>query len=284
MDNLWITEEFMETRYSYKVKKALFQGKSEFQKVDVVDTYPLGKMLFNDNLVMISERDEFVYHDMITHVPLFTHPNPKNVLVIGGGDGGSLREVLRHPGVEKCTMVEIDKMVVDACREHIPQTSCALDDPKAELIIEDGLKFVNETKEKFDVIIVDSTDPVGPATPLFGPDFYKDIYKCLSDDGIVVSQAESPFLNAEMQGKILSILKEIFPNVFMYNYTNLTYPGGIWSFTMGSKKFHPIRDLDESRVKASGLDFEYYNEGIHKASFYLPNFQKKAYAEYLSEL
>ena len=175
MDNLWITEQYLETRYSYKVKKSLFQGKSEFQKVDVVDTYDLGKMLFNDNLVMISEKDEFVYHDMITHVPLFTHPNPKNVLVIGGGDGGSLREVLRHSSVEKCTMVEIDEMVVNACKEHIPQTACAFSDPRAELIIDDGLKFVKETKEKFDVIIVDSTDPGGPSTLLFGDEFYQNV-------------------------------------------------------------------------------------------------------------
>lgn len=284
MDNVWITEEFMDTRYGYKVKETLFSGKSEFQKVDVVDTVPLGKMLFNDNLVMISERDEFVYHDMITHTPLFMHPNPKNVLVIGGGDGGSLREVLRHKRVEKCTMVEIDAMVVEACKKHIPQTSLALDDARAQVIIDDGLKFVNETKEKFDVIIVDSTDPVGPATPLFGEDFYKDIYRCLSDDGIVVSQAESPFLNAEMQGKILSIMKGIFSGVYMYNYTNLTYPGGIWSFAMGSKKYHPIRDLDEKRVEDSGLEFEYYNAGIHKASFYLPSFQKRAYLDFLSDI
>lgn len=284
MNNLWITEEYGDLRFGYKVKKALFQGQSDFQKVDVVDTYPLGKMLFNDNLVMISEKDEFVYHDMIAHVPLFMHPNPKNVLVIGGGDGGSLREVLRHKNVERCVMVEIDKMVVDACVEHIPQTSSALKDPRAELIIDDGVKYVEQCDEKFDVIIVDSTEPIGPATPLFGEAFYKDVYKCLSDDGIVVSQSESPFFNQEMQTKILSIMKGIFPGVYMYNYTNLTYPGGMWSFSMGSKKYHPIKDLDDTRVRDSGLDFQYYNEQIHKGAFYLPNFQRKAYAEFLSEV
>ena len=156
--NLYV-EEKMEDKYAlkFKVNKVLFSGKSPFQTVDVVETELLGKMLLNDGLIMVTEKDEFVYHDMIAHVPMFTHPNPKKVLVIGGGDGGTAREVLRHKGVERCVMVEIDEMVVNACKEHIPQTSSALSDPRLELIIGDGIKYVKETKEKFDVILVDST-------------------------------------------------------------------------------------------------------------------------------
>ena len=162
----------------------------------------MGKMLLNDGLVMLTERDEFVYHDMIVHVPLFVHPNPKSVLIIGGGDGGTAREVLRHRGVERVVMVEIDQMVVDACIDHIPQTACELDNERLELIIDDGVAFVANTEEKFDVILVDSTDPIGPAQPLFGPEFYQNIHRVLNEDGIVVSQGESPWYHAEMQAKL----------------------------------------------------------------------------------
>jgi len=282
--NLYV-EEKMEDKYAikFKVNKVLFSGKSPFQTVDVVETELLGKMLLNDGLIMVSERDEFVYHDMIAHVPLFTYPNPKKVLVIGGGDGGTAREVLRHKSVEKCVMVEIDEMVVNACKEFIPQTSSALNDPRLELIIGDGIKYVNETTEKFDVILVDSTDPIGPAEPLFNISFYKDIEKCLSDDGIVVSQGESPFYFDEMQKKLLGIKKEVFPITTLYNFSNLTYPGGLWSFTVGSKKYHPVKDFDQERVTNSGLTFEYYNSGIHQAAFAIPSFMRQNLGEYIQE-
>ena len=284
MSEQWISEEHKDFRYSYRMNKSLFRGQSDFQKVEVVQTTGLGKMLFNDGLAMLSEKDEFVYHDMIAHVPLFTHPNPKRVLVIGGGDGGSLREVLRHPQVEKCVMVEIDAMVVQACKEHIPQTSQALDDPRAELIIADGIDYAKNSKETFDVILVDSTDPIGPATPLFGVDFYRDLYQRLQPDGLVVSQCENPYFELEMQKKLLSILKEVFPGVYLYNYTNLCYPGGFWSFSLASKGPHPLRDFRAERVADSGLKFEYYNAAIHQAAFALPSFQQRAYKNLLSDL
>ena len=280
--HLWIEEKYKDIyAMKYKVEKVLFSGKSDFQSVDVVETKGYGKMLLNDGLVMVTERDEFIYHDMIAHVPLFVHPNPKNVLIIGGGDGGSAREVLRHSNVEKCTMVEIDKMVVDACKEFIPQTSKDLNHPKMNLLIADGLDFVKNTKEKFDVILVDSTDPIGPAQPLFGKEFYQDIFNCLNVDGLVVSQGESGFYEAPMQNKLLSILSDLFPLTTLYNFSNLTYPGGLWSFTFASKGPHPLKDFKGDRVEQSGLEFGYYNEDIHKASFCLPNFMKKNLAPYL---
>lgn len=254
--------------------KILFSGKSSFQKVEVVQTTGHGRMLLNDDLVMITERDEFVYHDMITHPMLFVHPNPKRVLVIGGGDGGTAREVLRHKAVEKVDMVEIDDMVVQACREFIPQTAVGMkEDPRFELFIEDGVKFVKETKNKYDIVIVDSTDPIGPAQPLFGPEFYEDINKCLNPDGIVVSQGESPFYNVDTQSSMVKILNGIFPIVRYLNFSNLTYPGGLWSFSVASKKLHPVRDFKPSVVKESGLKFKYYNENLHVSSFSLPQFQ-----------
>ena len=241
----------------------------------MVETEQLGNMLLNDGLIMCTEKDEFVYHDMIAHVPLFVHPNPKKVLVIGGGDGGTAREVLRHPGVEKCVMVEIDKMVVDASIAHLPITSSVFDNPKLELHIDDGLKFVKETKEKFDVVLVDSTDPIGPAQPLFGEEFYQDIYHCLSDDGIVVSQGESPFYEVPMQKKLMGIINKIFPISTIYNFSNLTYPGGLWSFTFASKKYHPINDFNPDRVSSFNGEFKYYNQRIHSGAFAIPSFMAK---------
>lgn len=274
-DTNWVTEPHANFFHiSYQIKEHLFSERSEFQKVDVVDTYGYGKMLLNDGLVMVTERDEFIYHDMIAHIPLFTHPNPKNVLVIGGGDGGTAREVLRHISVESCTMVEIDGLVVEACKAHIPQTSSCLSDPRINLIIDDGVKFVKETEQKFDVVLVDSTDPIGPATPLFGPEFYADVYSCLADDGIVVSQGESPFYETKMQKKLLSILSEQFPICSIYNFHNMTYPGGLWSFTFASKKYHPIKDFDPQRVQSSGLQFGYYNEETHSGAFAIPQFMR----------
>lgn len=273
----WISEktaDFMEVKF--RCDDVLFSGKSEFQKVEVVQTRWHGKMLLNDDLVMLTEADEFAYHDMITHVPMFTHPSPKKVLVIGGGDGGTAREVLRHEAVEKCVMVEIDKMVVDACIEHIPVTSEVLKGhEKLELIIGDGVKYVKETKEKFDVIIVDSTDPIGPAAPLFGPEFYADVYNCLSENGIVVSQGESPWYNVEIQKSMMGVLSEQFPFVRIYKFGNLTYPGGMWCFTYASKGLNPMTDFNPSRVDDSGLSFRYYNKELHTASFALPQFAKE---------
>ena len=279
--DLWI-EEKNEKGFSvgFKVNKTFFSGKSDFQYVDVVETEALGRMLLNDGLIMVTEKDEFIYHDMIAHVPLFIHPNPKKVLVIGGGDGGTAREAIRHSSVEKCVMVEIDEMVVNACKEFIPQTSKDLDHPKMDLKIADGVKFVKETDEKFDVIMVDSTDPIGPAQPLFGAEFYQDIYNCLSDDGIVVSQGESPWHESVMQNKLLDILSQKFPVVRLYNFMNLTYPGGLWSFTYASKGLHPLNDFDEKRVKDSGLEFTYYNTETHRASFSQPEFIRKRVEKY----
>lgn len=274
--NLWIEEKFEDfLGLKFKVEKVLFSGKSEFQSVDVVETKGHGKMLLNDGLVMVTERDEFAYHDMISHVPLFVHPSPKNVLIIGGGDGGTAREVLRHDSVEKCTMVEIDSMVVEACREFIPQTSKDLDHEKLTLIIGDGVEFVKNTNEKFDVIIVDSTDPIGPAQPLFGEAFYQDVYNCLSEDGIVVSQGESSWYAMDIQQSLLKVLNAVFPQSYLYSFSNLTYPGGLWSFTFATKKHHPIKDFNAERVENSGLSFDYYNAALHSASFALPNFVKK---------
>ncbi len=283
MENIWVEEVFKDViGLRFRVKEILFQGQSPFQKVLVVDTYGHGKALLNDGMLMVTERDEFVYHDMIVHPAMMTHPNPKKILVIGGGDGGTVREVLKYKSVEKVVMVEIDEMVTQACKDHIPQTSSKLGDPKVELRFEDGVKYVADTKEKFDVVIVDSSDPIGPATPLFNKDFYQGVYNVLEDDGIVVSQCESPYYEIEMQKTIARIKSELFSIVRMANYTNLSYPGGMWSFSFASKKCDPLKDFNKERYKELDGDFEYYNDQIHFGAFQIPNFQLKQISEYLS--
>ncbi len=261
----------------FRVTRTLFSGRSEFQQVDVVETAGHGRMLFIDGLAMVSERDEFVYHEMMAHVPLFVHPDPRRVLVIGGGDGGTLREALRHRSVEHVRMVEIDPLVVESCKEHIPQTACAMDDPRAEVTIGDGVAFAAETDEKFDVVLVDSTDPIGPATPLFGEKFYTDVNRILREDGIVISQAESPWYEPTWQRKIVSILVGTFARVHVYNYSNLTYPGGLWSFSYASKSDRcPIASLDDDRVARADIECRYYRPDVHRAAFALPEFQRAA--------
>lgn len=281
--NLWV-EEIYRDYYGmrYRVKQTLYSGRSEFQKVDVVETVGHGRMLLNDGLVMVTERDEFVYHDMIAHVPLFVHPHPEKVLVIGGGDGGTAREVIRHPEVKKCQMVEIDPLVIEACRKFIPVTAMSMNDPKVNVKVDDGIKFVKETDEKFDVVIVDSTDPIGPAAPLFGPEFYSNVKRVLNPNGIVVSQGENPYFELETQKSMVKVLKGIFPVVHIYNFSNLTYPGGLWSFTFASDGLCPIKDFYPERVRKSGLKFRYYNERIHRSAFCLPQFMEEELRPHLS--
>ncbi|NJL23771.1 MAG: polyamine aminopropyltransferase [Calothrix sp. SM1_5_4] len=194
----WIEEIYKEgLSLRLALKNKLFEGTSEFQKVEIFESAQHGRVLLNDGCFMLSERDERIYHEMMAHVPLFVHPSPKRVLIVGGGDGGTAREVLRHACVERCVMVEIDAMVVDACRTHIPQTAGALADQRLELKIEDGVAYMKHSRETFDVILIDSTDPNGAAQPLFGPEFYADVAARLAPTGIVVARAKACFTKAK---------------------------------------------------------------------------------------
>lgn len=276
MSKRWADEEYQGiVRTGFRLKKKLFRGKSAFQTVEVVETAGHGRLLLIDGMTMVSERDEFVYHEMIAHVPLFVHPRPRRVLVIGGGDGGTVREVLRHESVERCVLVEIDALVVEASRKYIPLTAGKLSDRRAVVRIEDGVKFVRETAERFDVVIVDSTEPFGPAKELFGTAFYKDVRRVLTEDGVVVSQAGSPFYEIGTIKNLHRILKPVFPVVDAYLFNNLTYPGGLWAFTFASKRLRP-RDLRPARVKAAGMPLKWYNAEVHAAAFALPEFLRKA--------
>jgi len=270
---LWVREIHQQTMgLSFKVKETLFTGKSRFQKIDIVQTYSHGAMLLNDGLIMLSERDEFIYHEMIAHVPLFVHPDPKRVLVIGGGDGGTVREILKHPRVEHVVLVEIDGMVVKACKAHMPTVSYGLEDPKVTVLIEDGIKYVRDTDERFDIVIVDSTDPVGPGVALFEKPFYQNIKERLTPDGIMVTQAESPFYDTGLQKSMFSNQRSIFERLNMYLFSTTIYPGGLWSFGFASKGLCPLNDFDPDRVRNANIPTRYYTPDVHRAAFALPVF------------
>ena len=285
--DLWVEERHGDHFAScFRCKKVLFSGRSPYQTIDVAETTGHGRLLLNDGIVMLSDQDESAYHEMITHVPLFTHPNPRSVLIIGGGDGGAAREALRLPQITQIVNVEIDKMVVEVCQKYFPGLAHAFKNPKVNLTIQDGAAFVQKTTQKFDVVLVDSTDPLGPARPLFSPDFYKNVFNILSEDGVLAVQAESPLFARELRAQkfILQSLKSAFPLVSLYHYSNVVYPGGLWSFALASKKYHPVKHFQKEKAQqlTPSWGLKYYNPFVHGAAFAQPEFIKKALGEFLS--
>ncbi|MDD5425794.1 MAG: polyamine aminopropyltransferase, partial [candidate division Zixibacteria bacterium] len=208
------------------------------------------------------------------HVPLFCHPRPKKVLIIGGGDCGALTEVLKHPEVEKCVMCEIDKKVVEISRKHFPYLTAGLKDPRAKVIYEDGKIFIEKTKEKFDIIKLDLSDPVGPAADLFQKPFHRKVYEKLTPDGILIAQSESPIYNQSTIKAMYANLSDIFPIVKIYTCFMPIYPSGYWSFAFCSKKYDPLDDFDQARYDRLRLATRYYNDETHRAAFALPQFIK----------
>ncbi|AEF95930.1 spermidine synthase [Methanotorris igneus] len=267
---LWFSEYHTKNfALSLRVKDVLFTGKSKYQEIQILDTYDFGKVLILDNTFQTTERDEFIYHELISHPALFTHPNPKKVLVIGGGDGGTVREVVKHESVERVDFVELDEMVLELCKKYMPSLSCEMDNEKVNIIIGDGIKYVAECDEKYDVIIVDCPDPVGPAVGLFEKEFYKNVFKCLNDDGIMTQQTESPLYNLDLIKKIYTYLKDAgFSIVKPYVCSIPTYPSGFWCFTLASKKYDPL-DVDENKIKEKlkNIPTKYYDEEVHKGVF-----------------
>ncbi len=273
--DLWVEEthrDFFATRF--RCSRVLFSEKSPFQQVDVVQTTGFGKMLLNDGIVMLSEKDEFIYHEMIAHVPLCLHPCPQRVLIIGGGDGGTAFEVLRHKSVRECHLVEIDKVVIKASKACFPKWTPAFKDKRLKLHIEDGVQFVKNTPQNFDVVLVDSTDPIGPGKALFNKNFYRDVCNLIKNkEALLVLQAQSPFFERETQKFIFKTLKSLFPFVWFYHYTNMVYPGGMWSFALASHSLNPLKDFQaEKASELKGLC--YYNPSVHRAAFAQPEFVK----------
>jgi len=271
---LWFTEDHTESvKFSIKIKRHIVSEQSEFQKIDILDSFEFGRMLVLDGFLMLTEKDEYIYHEMIVHVPMATNPDIKKVLVIGGGDGGAVRELTRYKTIESIDMVEIDRRVVELCREYIPQTAGKLDDPRVHIRYEDGLKFVRGKQDEYDLIIVDSTDPFGPGEGLFTKEFYGNCCKALNDSGILVNQHESTFYDeyAEIMKRAHSRIKSFFPTALVYSAHIPTYPSGHWLFGYASKKFHPVKDQQAEWWLAQGIKTRYYNQFVHSGCFALPN-------------
>ena len=268
--DVWFYEEHKQNlRLNYRVKRVLAHKKTEYQELVVVETENYGRTLVLDGAVQLTVRDEFIYHEMIAHVPLFTHPDPQKVLVIGGGDGGTVRETLKHKEVNEVHLVEIDPEVVAAAREYFPETSAGLSDKRVHVHYADGIRFVAEQEGAFDVIIVDSSDPVGPAEGLFGKHFYADVARALKPDGLFAAQTESPWANQDILPRIYAGIRATFPIARLYLATVPTYPGWLWSFTLGSKKHDPLT-VDPARIPDLGC--RYYTPELHRAAFTLPRF------------
>ena len=270
MSEIWYTEkQTPDIGITCKISQTLHTEASEFQRIDIIETNQFGRMLVLDGMVMTTVKDEFVYHEMISHVAMNTHPNPKKVLVVGGGDGGAIREVIKYPSVEKAVLAEIDGRVIELSKQYFPEISCGLDDRRVEIQVGDGIAHVRNHPNQYDVILVDSTEPIGPAEGLFAKEFYDSIYAALKHDGIMVAQTESPFFNSDLISRVYRDIQSVFPITRLYLANVPTYPSGLWSFTMGSKMYDPLEVAAEQlRV----TETKYYSGDIHKSVFSLPKF------------
>lgn len=275
--NVWYTELHQgRSGLTFKIDRVLESTESEFQRIEVIETIEFGKALVLYGSLMVAEGDSGAYNEMIAHVPLFVHPHPDEVLIIGGGDGGCLTNVMMHPEVKRGTMCEIDKKVVEISKKHFPRLTAGFDDPRCRLMFEDGKKFIETTEEKFDIVILDLSDPIGPAADLFQKSFHQKVFNCLNHDGILVAQSESPLFNPKTVRSMYANLKQIFPIVRMYTCLMPIYPSCYWSFAFCSKKYDPLDDFDASRYEKTNLSgCTYYNKDVHFGSFALPQYVKK---------
>ncbi len=265
----WFTEVCKEAGYgvSWSIESHLAHEKTDFQTIDVYQTTHWGKLMVIDGFVMLTSRDNFLYHEMMSHPTLFSHPAPRRVLVIGGGDCGTLREVLRHQNVERCTQVEIDEQVTRLAEKHFPELCESNSDPRAELLFDDGLAHIRQAEPaSLDVIIVDSTDPIGPAEGLFGPEFVADCYRALADGGILVQQSESPLLHQHLIAGIRDNMQRAgFSDIKTLGFPQPCYPSGWWSATQACKN-GMLQPANPDQFKASGIKTRYYNPEVHRGA------------------
>ncbi|MGS0971653.1 MAG: polyamine aminopropyltransferase [Candidatus Izemoplasmataceae bacterium] len=269
-----------DVHFSIEYTSHIHHEESPFQTIDFYQSETLGTFFTLDGLMMVNQKDEFSYHDMISHVPMSVNPNIKRVLIIGGGDGGTAREISRYPHVNQIDMVEIDERVVRLSIEYLPQTASKLEtDERIHLYFEDGVAFVNQKEDGYyDLVLVDSTDPIGPGEGLFSKQFYDDCFRILTDDGILINQHESPYFDRDKKEMIRAHkkIKELFPIAKVYQFHQPTYPSGHWLFGFASKKLDPIKDHKPDLWEELDLDTRYYNSDIHKAAFALPTYVRKA--------
>ena len=282
--DFWFSEYHSKNiRYSIKVDRHIFNTKSEFQRIDIFYSEEMGNILALDGYIMVTEKDEFIYHEMITHPAFAVNPGIKNILVIGAGDGGTVRELVKYKSVDNIDMAEIDREVVDACVLYLPQTACKLNDPRVNIYFEDGLKFVRTKKSEYDLIIVDSTDPFGMGEGLFTREFYGNCYNALADNGILLNQHESPFFDNDAQAaaRIRQRMKKVFPVSSVYQAHIPSYPSGHWLFGFASKDLRPLEDLKAADWNNLALETKYYNTDLHKGAFALPNYVRELFDEQL---
>lgn len=261
-------------KMSIRVEKQLFSGTSDFQRIDIFDSVEFGRFLTSDGSVIFSEKDEFTYDEMIVHVPMAVHPSVKKVLVIGGGDGGVARELSYYDEIEEIDVVEPDELFVNVCREFFPDNAKGLDDPRVNIFYRDGLRFLRGKQDQYDLIINDSTDPLGYTAGLFTKEFYGSCYKALKEDGIMVYQHGSPFFDVDEESCRTMHRKAFrsFPISRVYQAHIPTCPSGYWLFGFASKKYHPLRDFDPVRWKKRGLKTWYYSANLHRGAFMLPKY------------
>jgi spermidine synthase len=256
------TAPFVAVEYQYEVEKILYKGKSKYQEIMVFENTYFGKILTLDGIVQLTERDEFFYHEMLAHVALHAHPDPKRVVVIGGGDGGTVREVCKHPGVEKVYFIEIDPEVIRISQEFFPAVSASVEDPRVEIKNMDGAEFVKSRSSDIDVVLVDSTDPIGFARTLFSDEFFSSVQGALAEEGFYVTHSESLLLHADMVKEVQLSLRKTFPVVDLYTAPIATYPGNWWAFDIGSRKLDP-----RIMRRAFAMETKYYDDEIHEHAF-----------------
>lgn len=277
MDGSWIYEKHTENYgVSWKITNILYQEKSAFQEITVADSEQWGRMLLLDGIVQTSEKDEFMYHEMITQVAMHSHPNVKKVLVIGGGDGGTLTQIVKHAEVEQIDLVDIDSKVIDTCQKYFPCFQSGFSDPRAHIIVQDGIEYLQKTDKKYDLIIVDSSDPTGPAIGLYTESFYASAFHALENDGMMVTQSESPLFYNDIFISIYRNISSVFGDAYIYMGTVPTYISGPWTFTIGSKKYDPSNYINSRAIPE---DLQYYNQAVHQAAFVLPQYILRQLAE-----
>lgn len=279
MNDLWYSEHHTaDVRFSIRLRQELHSEKSDYQYISIFDSFEFGRILTLDGVVMLTERDEFVYHDMMVHVPMAVRPDIRRVLLIGGGDGGAARELCRYEQIEHIDVAEIDEAVVRVCREWLPQTACGFDDPRVHLHYVDGLRYIRTKTDEYDLVIVDSTDPSGPGEVLFTKEFYGNCFQALKENGIMVNQHESAFYKEDRRAMQAAHkrIASVFPETHVYQAHIPTYPSGHWLFGFASKKIHPLNDLDAAKWNERALQTQYYNTDLHRGAFYLPNYIKEA--------
>ncbi|MDK2917345.1 MAG: spermidine synthase [Candidatus Petromonas sp.] len=273
----WLVEDERDNmKLHYRVKEVISSEKSPFQHVNIIDSYDFGRCLVLDGVMQTTELDGYIYNEMISHVPAVTHENPKKALIIGGGDCGVASELSKYKELKEIDMVEIDEIVVKECIKNIPAIAAnAANDERVNFLFEDGVKFVKGKKDTYDIAIVDSSDPVGPAEVLFSEEFYVDLKNSLKKDGVMVCQSQSPIFHKDVLKRTRSILKKYFPIVRTYKAVVPSYPGGMWSFTLASFKYDPLK-ANLSRLVSNT---KYINKEIFKSSFSLPNFMIEDFEE-----